>query len=202
MGKLNEQQLAEIRLWYLESIRNYIRSEIDRAAKELTAQVPSAKPSDAHRKSRGDGNEKTDIKKETERPAKELPLSPVNKDEELIQKIIEVIRRERKVSVSLIQRHLRVGYPRADRIMDELEFRGIVGPSRGNEPRHIIKLGIDATQQKVSRVEYTCDCLLDEDDPYYPTQEMIRRRLQDEERYKKERESGCFRKEPTEPPPF
>jgi S-DNA-T family DNA segregation ATPase FtsK/SpoIIIE len=56
----------------------------------------------------------------------------------LIQQCIEVIRSEQKASVSLMQRRLRLGYTRAARIMDELENRGIVGPSKGAEPRDIL----------------------------------------------------------------
>jgi S-DNA-T family DNA segregation ATPase FtsK/SpoIIIE len=59
-------------------------------------------------------------------------------DEGLIQQCIEVIRSEQKASVSLFQRRLRLGYTRAARIMDELENRGIVGPSKGAEPRDIL----------------------------------------------------------------
>jgi S-DNA-T family DNA segregation ATPase FtsK/SpoIIIE len=62
----------------------------------------------------------------------------IDEDEEIIQDCIEVIRSEQKASVSLLQRRLRLGYGRAARIMDELENRGIVGPSRGAEPRDIL----------------------------------------------------------------
>lgn len=61
-----------------------------------------------------------------------------DEDEDLIQQCIEVIRSEQKASVSLLQRRLRLGYTRAARIMDELELRGIVGPSKGAEPRDIL----------------------------------------------------------------
>ena len=61
-----------------------------------------------------------------------------DEDEELIEQCIEVIRSEQKASVSLLQRRLRLGYGRAARIMDELENRGIVGPSNGAEPRDIL----------------------------------------------------------------
>jgi len=64
--------------------------------------------------------------------------SGCDEDEELIQQCIEVIRSEQKASVSLMQRRLRLGYTRAARIMDELEQRGIVGPSKGAEPRDIL----------------------------------------------------------------
>jgi DNA segregation ATPase FtsK/SpoIIIE, S-DNA-T family len=64
--------------------------------------------------------------------------SGIDEDEEIIQQCIEVIRSEQKASVSLLQRRLRLGYGRAARIMDELENRGIVGPSVGAEPREIL----------------------------------------------------------------
>jgi S-DNA-T family DNA segregation ATPase FtsK/SpoIIIE len=64
--------------------------------------------------------------------------SGCGEDEDLIQQCIEVIRSEQKASVSLMQRRLRLGYTRAARIMDELENRGIVGPSKGAEPRDIL----------------------------------------------------------------
>ena len=62
----------------------------------------------------------------------------IDEDEDLIQQCIEVIRVEQKASVSLMQRRLRLGYTRAARIMDEIEDRGLVGPSRGAEPREIL----------------------------------------------------------------
>jgi S-DNA-T family DNA segregation ATPase FtsK/SpoIIIE len=62
----------------------------------------------------------------------------IDEDEDIIQQCIEVIRSEQKASVSLLQRRLRLGYGRAARIMDELENRGIVGPSNGAEPREIL----------------------------------------------------------------
>ncbi len=61
-----------------------------------------------------------------------------DEDESLIEQCIEVIRSEQKASVSLMQRRLRLGYTRAARIMDELENRGVVGPSKGAEPRDIL----------------------------------------------------------------
>jgi len=64
--------------------------------------------------------------------------SGCDEDEEVIQQCIEVIRSEQKASVSLLQRRLRLGYGRAARVMDELENRGLVGPSNGAEPREIL----------------------------------------------------------------
>ncbi|HEV2692324.1 MAG TPA: DNA translocase FtsK [Verrucomicrobiae bacterium] len=58
--------------------------------------------------------------------------------EDIIEECIKIIRSEQKASVSLLQRQLRLGYTHATRIMDELEGRGIVGPSKGAEPRDIL----------------------------------------------------------------
>ncbi len=54
-----------------------------------------------------------------------------NEDEALIQEAIDLIRNEGHASASFFQRQLRVGYPRAARLVDELEERGILGPSQG-----------------------------------------------------------------------
>jgi S-DNA-T family DNA segregation ATPase FtsK/SpoIIIE len=86
-----------------------------------------------------------EIHRQLSRPAANFGNeSGIDEDEELIQQCIEVIRSEQKASVSLMQRRLRLGYTRAARIMDELENRGIVGPSKGAEPRDIL-IDLDGT---------------------------------------------------------
>jgi S-DNA-T family DNA segregation ATPase FtsK/SpoIIIE len=79
-----------------------------------------------------------EIHQQLSKPAASDIESGIDEDEDLIQQCIEVIRSEQKASVSLLQRRLRLGYTRAARIMDELEGRGIVGPSKGAEPRDIL----------------------------------------------------------------
>jgi S-DNA-T family DNA segregation ATPase FtsK/SpoIIIE len=51
--------------------------------------------------------------------------------DQLIDKAIEIVRESQRASASMLQRRLRIGYPRAARLIDELEELGIVGPSRG-----------------------------------------------------------------------
>jgi len=51
--------------------------------------------------------------------------------DELVEKAIELVARTQRASASMLQRQLRIGYPRASRLMDELEEMGIVGPSQG-----------------------------------------------------------------------
>lgn len=59
-------------------------------------------------------------------------------DEEMIKLAIEVIESERRASVALLQRRLRIGWSRAVQIIEELETRGIVGPHNGSEPREVL----------------------------------------------------------------
>ncbi|MBE0696535.1 MAG: DUF87 domain-containing protein, partial [Anaerolineaceae bacterium] len=49
----------------------------------------------------------------------------------LVEQAIKIVRASQRASTSLIQRRLRVGYPRAARLMDQLEDLGVVGPSQG-----------------------------------------------------------------------
>lgn len=51
--------------------------------------------------------------------------------DDLIEKAIAVVRETQRASASLLQRRLRIGYPRAARLIDELEELGIVGPAVG-----------------------------------------------------------------------
>ncbi len=62
----------------------------------------------------------------------------VGTGDDLIDRAIELAHKERKLSTSLLQRRLRIGYPRAARLMDELEDQGIVGPSDGSKSRDVI----------------------------------------------------------------
>ena len=59
-------------------------------------------------------------------------------DEAILEKVLDVIKTEKRASTSLIQRRLRLGYTRAARMMDILEMRGIIGPGEGAKPREIL----------------------------------------------------------------
>jgi S-DNA-T family DNA segregation ATPase FtsK/SpoIIIE len=52
-------------------------------------------------------------------------------DDVLIEQAITVLKKEQRASASMLQRRLRIGYPRAARLLDQLEETGVVGPSMG-----------------------------------------------------------------------
>ncbi|MGZ9163948.1 MAG: DNA translocase FtsK [Anaerolineales bacterium] len=54
-----------------------------------------------------------------------------NEDQGLIEQAISIVRQSQRASASLLQRRLRIGYPRAARLLDQLQEMGVVGPSQG-----------------------------------------------------------------------
>jgi S-DNA-T family DNA segregation ATPase FtsK/SpoIIIE len=53
------------------------------------------------------------------------------KADELLPRAIDIVRKQGRASASLLQRRMHIGYPRASRLIDEMEERGIVGPAKG-----------------------------------------------------------------------
>jgi S-DNA-T family DNA segregation ATPase FtsK/SpoIIIE len=63
--------------------------------------------------------------------------------DDIYDRAVAVVRRERKASTSLLQRKLNIGYGRAARIIDRMEEEGIIGQDRGaGKPREVL-LGED-----------------------------------------------------------
>ncbi len=49
-------------------------------------------------------------------------------DEELLRQAIGLVKRQKGASASMLQRKMRIGYPKAARIIDQMEEMGIIGP--------------------------------------------------------------------------
>lgn len=64
-----------------------------------------------------------------------------NEDEGLIEKAVSIVRQSQRASASLLQRRLRIGYPRAARLLDQLEEMGVVGPSQGGGKERDVLVG-------------------------------------------------------------
>jgi S-DNA-T family DNA segregation ATPase FtsK/SpoIIIE len=50
----------------------------------------------------------------------------------LIGDAIDLVRREGRASITMLQRRMRVGYTRAARLIDVMEEKGIIGPPVSN----------------------------------------------------------------------
>lgn len=61
-----------------------------------------------------------------------------DEDPKIIEEAIMLVRNSGKCSTSMLQRHLKLGYGRAARVVDILENLGIVGPADGSKPREVI----------------------------------------------------------------
>jgi len=57
----------------------------------------------------------------------------------LYEEAVAIVRRQGKASTSLIQRHLRIGYNRAARIIERMESEGLIGKQDGSKPRPLLK---------------------------------------------------------------
>jgi S-DNA-T family DNA segregation ATPase FtsK/SpoIIIE len=62
--------------------------------------------------------------------------------DKLFREAAEIVIQHQLGSTSLLQRRLKVGYGRAARIIDQLQFAGILGPPDGSKPRDVL-VGLD-----------------------------------------------------------
>ena len=70
----------------------------------------------------------------------------------LFDEAVEIVRRMRRASISLLQRRLRIGYTRSARLVDQLEEKGIVGPAQsGSQAREVLDFGELAAQGEDGR---------------------------------------------------
>ena len=61
----------------------------------------------------------------------------INPDDDLVNQAITIIVETGNASTAFLQRKLKLGFPRAARIMDDIEAMGIIGPQEGAKPRKI-----------------------------------------------------------------
>jgi S-DNA-T family DNA segregation ATPase FtsK/SpoIIIE len=76
--------------------------------------------------------------KVTEATSVESEPSEDQEYDERYDDAVALITKTGQASISMIQRHLRIGYNRAARIIEMMEKEGIVGPSDGVKPREVL----------------------------------------------------------------
>jgi S-DNA-T family DNA segregation ATPase FtsK/SpoIIIE len=90
-----------------------------------------------------------------EAPWEALLQEDENEADDLLEQAIALVRRTQRASASLLQRRLRIGYPRAARLLDELEAMGIVGPAQGGGREREVLLPPEEDEQDADLDEET-----------------------------------------------
>jgi S-DNA-T family DNA segregation ATPase FtsK/SpoIIIE len=65
-------------------------------------------------------------------------LKDFDYDDDLFPEAMQIVVRSQTASVSMLQRHFKIGYARAGRLIDLLEQAGVVGPHLGSKSREVI----------------------------------------------------------------
>ncbi|MDH4136371.1 MAG: hypothetical protein OEW09_06605 [Anaerolineae bacterium] len=79
-------------------------------------------------------------------------LAAEDEQDELLEEAIELLKRHKRASTSFLQRRLRIGYPRAARLMDTLEEQGIVGPPvSGGRSREVLTGDFESVEDSGGR---------------------------------------------------
>ncbi len=113
-GKTQRVQCALIETSEVEAICNSIAEQVGYgAAYELPDYVPTSES--------GNGN-----------------IGAVTDRDPLFEDAGHTIIESGTGSTSLLQRKYNIGYPRAGKIMDQLEMAGVVGPAQGGKPRQVL----------------------------------------------------------------
>jgi DNA segregation ATPase FtsK/SpoIIIE, S-DNA-T family len=79
----------------------------------------------------------------TEAPSEKQDNLSEDDYDERYDDAVELVTKNGQASISMIQRHLRIGYNRAARIIEVMEKEGIVGPSDGAKPREVLARGYE-----------------------------------------------------------
>jgi S-DNA-T family DNA segregation ATPase FtsK/SpoIIIE len=70
--------------------------------------------------------------------------APGGEADPLYDQAVEIVVKNRRASISLVQRHLRIGYNRAARLLEDMERAGLVSPMQSNGNREILVPARDA----------------------------------------------------------
>ena len=53
---------------------------------------------------------------------------------------VELVRKQNKATITLVQRHLKIGYNLAERLMEQMEVEGVISPMRTDGSRHVVEV--------------------------------------------------------------
>ena len=90
-----------------------------------------------HLKSQGEPDYLQSVTTE-EDDSQNIGLGFSDSGDELYDKAVSIVCREKKASTSFIQRHLQIGYNRAARIIEQMESEGVVSPANHVGRREVL----------------------------------------------------------------
>jgi S-DNA-T family DNA segregation ATPase FtsK/SpoIIIE len=96
--------------------------------------------------------------------AAELPWTDIlaeNEKDDLLEQAVKIVTESGRASASFLQRRLGVGYPRASRLLDQLEGEGVIGPAEGSKGREVLWR---ESKDEVDYAEFEDDVLGDDED--------------------------------------
>ena len=79
----------------------------------------------------------------TQSPIEDKGDSEADEFDEKYDEAVALVTKTGQASISMVQRHMRIGYNRAARIIEVMEKQGVVGPSDGVKPREVLVTGYD-----------------------------------------------------------
>ncbi|MAT44858.1 MAG: hypothetical protein CL609_21210 [Anaerolineaceae bacterium] len=88
-----------------------------------------------------------------EAPWEELMKVMDDDTDDLVKQAIDLVKKSQRASASMLQRRLRIGFPRAARLLDELEEMGIVGPSQGGGKDREVMIDADDDWEDIETEE-------------------------------------------------
>jgi S-DNA-T family DNA segregation ATPase FtsK/SpoIIIE len=59
--------------------------------------------------------------------------------DELYEQVRELLKTTDEISISMIQRHYRIGFNRSARLIERLELDGLLAPAQGSKPRKVLR---------------------------------------------------------------
>jgi S-DNA-T family DNA segregation ATPase FtsK/SpoIIIE len=126
---ITDGEIRSVIKWWTENTDNRHKQQLDQPVLEPVKPVPQPEAT------------QIEVPVEEEAPWEEVIQKdqPEDSDETLINQAIDLVRRSRRASASYLQRHMRLGYPRAAWLIDQLEARGVLGPAQsGGKDREIL----------------------------------------------------------------